>query len=131
VNESYSEIVLDHAANPRNRGILEDANARGVNMNPVCGDMLVLMLRIEGGKIAAARFVTEGCTASIATSSILTEMVTGLSVEEARELTHEDIAEAVGGLPASKLHSAALVIAGLRQALDGHERAKADGSLPA
>jgi nitrogen fixation NifU-like protein len=131
VNESYSDIILDHAENPRNRGLLDDANARGMNMNPVCGDVLVLTLRIEDGRIAAARFVTEGCTASIATSSILTEMVTGLSLDQARELTHADIAEAAGGLPASKLHSAALVIAGLRQALDNYERAKADGSLPA
>lgn len=118
--ESYSEIVLDHAENPRNRGVLEDANARGYQMNPVCGDTLVLMLRIEDGRIAKARFETEGCVASIAASSILTEMITGLTLEEAEALTHEDIEEAVGGLPPSKLHSAALVIGGLRRALAGY-----------
>ncbi len=117
----YSDIVLDHARNPRNAGPLPDANARGYQMNPVCGDTLVLMLRIEDGHITEARFQTEGCTASIATSSILTEMVTGLTLAEASALTHEDVAEAVGGLPPSKLHSAALVIDGLRRAIASYE----------
>ena len=121
MSESYSEIVLDHANNPRNQGILESANARGYNMNPVCGDVLSLMLRIEGDRIAEAKFMTEGCTASVATSSLITEMVMGLSLDEAMELTHEDVAEAVGGLPASKLHSASLVIAALRRAIEGYK----------
>jgi nitrogen fixation protein NifU and related proteins len=123
VSEHYSDIVLDHAEHPRNQGLLEDANARGYQMNPVCGDVLSLMLRIQDGRIAEARFMTEGCTASVATSSILTEMVTGLTLEEAEELTHEDINDAVGGLPASKLHSAALVIGALKQALAGYKAA--------
>lgn len=122
MSESYSEIVLDHAQHPRNQGILEDANARGYNMNPVCGDVLALTLRIEGDRIAEARFQTEGCTASVATSSILTEIVTGMTLDEAAALTHEDIADAVGGLPASKLHSASLVIAALRRALDSYQK---------
>ena len=79
-------------------------------MNPVCGDTLALALRIENGRIAAARFEAEGCTASLATSSILTELIDGLTLDEALELTHGDVSEAVGGLPASKLHSAGLVI---------------------
>lgn len=121
MSESYSDIVLDHAKNPRNQGMLHDANARGYNMNPVCGDTLALMLRIEDGRIVAARFMTEGCTASVATSSVLTEMITGMSLAEAAELTHEDVSEAVGGLPPSKLHSAALVIDALRRALAGYQ----------
>jgi nitrogen fixation NifU-like protein len=121
VSESYSDIVLDHFNHPRNQGTLEDANARGYNMNPVCGDVLSLMLRIEGDRITAARFMTQGCTASIATSSLITEMVTGLTLDEAMELTHEDVAEAIGGLPASKLHSASLVIAALRRAIEGYK----------
>ncbi len=122
MSESYSEIVLDHAENPRNKGILEDANARGYNMNPVCGDTLVLMLRIDGDRIAEARFQTEGCTASVATSSIITEMITGMTLDEASALTHDDISEAAGGLPVSKLHSAALVIDGLRRAIAGYRQ---------
>lgn len=113
----YSELVLDHANHPRNLGRLDSANARGYQMNPVCGDTLALMLRIDGGRIAEARFLTEGCTASIATSSLLTEMITGMSLDEAGALTHEDVSAAIGGLPPSKLHSAALVIGALRQAL--------------
>jgi SUF system NifU family Fe-S assembly protein len=115
--ESYSEIVLDHARNPRNQGPLPDANARGYQMNPVCGDTLALMLRIDGERIAEARFEAEGCVASMATSSLLTELVTGMSLDEAGALTHEDVSEAVGGLPASKLHSAALVIDALHKAI--------------
>ena len=123
MSEHYSDIVLDHAEHPRNQGVLENANARGYQMNPVCGDVLSLMLRIEDGRVAEARFMTEGCTASIATSSILTELVTGLTLDEADGLTHEDIDEAVGGLPASKLHSAALVIGALKQALAAYKTA--------
>ena len=119
--ESYSEIVVDHAEHPRNRGILESANAKGYQMNPVCGDTLVLMLRVEDGCIAEAMFQTEGCTASLATSSIITELVSGLSLDEALALTHEDVSEAAGGLPASKLHSAALVIDALRRAIAGFQ----------
>jgi nitrogen fixation NifU-like protein len=121
VSESYSETVLDHAENPRNQGVLADANARGYQMNPVCGDTLALTLRIDDGRITAARFQTEGCTASLATSSVITELVTGLSLDEALALTHEDVSEAVGGLPASKLHSAALVIGALHRAIASYQ----------
>lgn len=120
--ESYSEIVLDHVRNPRNQGPLESANAQGYQMNPVCGDVLMLQLRIEDGRIAEARFQTEGCDASVATSSLITEMATGLTLDEALALTHEDVAAAVGGLPASKLHSAALVIGALRRAVESYRQ---------
>ena len=121
--ESYSDIVLDHARNPRNQGPLTDANASGYQMNPVCGDTLVLLLHVTGEHIDKARFQAEGCTASIATSSILTELVTGITLDEAAVLTHEDVSEAVGGLPASKLHSAALVIDALQRAIGSYRTA--------
>jgi nitrogen fixation NifU-like protein len=120
--ESYSEIVLDHVRNPRNQGTLEGANAQGYQMNPVCGDVLMLQLRIDDGRIAEARFQTEGCDASVATSSLITEMATGLTLDEALALTHEDVSEAAGGLPASKLHSAALVIGALRRAIETYRQ---------
>lgn len=125
--ESYSEIVIDHAQHPRNRGDLENANARGYQMNPVCGDTLALQLRIDDGRVTDARFLAEGCTASLATSSIITELVKSLTIEEALALTHEDVSEAVGGLPASKLHSAALVIDALRRAVTGYKQTQAQG----
>lgn len=126
--ESYNEIILDHAHNPRNQGPLADANARGYQMNPVCGDTLALMLRIADGRVAAARFQAEGCTASVAASSVLTELVTGMTLDEALVLTHADIVAAVGGLPPSKLHSAALVIDALRRAITSYRLAPESAS---
>ena len=119
--ESYSDVVLEHARNPRNAGLLPDANARGYLMNPVCGDTLVLMLRVAGETIEEARFQAEGCTAAVAASSVLTEMIKGLSLSEAEELAHDDISDAVGGLPPSKLHSAALVIGALKRAIASYK----------
>jgi nitrogen fixation NifU-like protein len=119
--ESYSDIVMEHAKNPRNVGILENPDARGVQMNPVCGDTLMLTLRIADGHITDSRIQSEGCAASVATSSILTELIEGLSLDEAMELSHEDVSDAVGGLPSSKLHSAALVIDALRRAVKGYQ----------
>lgn len=126
--ESYSEIVIDHAEHPRNHGDLPEANARGYQMNPVCGDTLALLLRIDDDHVTDARFLAEGCTASMATSSIITEMIKGLSLEEALAITHEDVSEAVGGLPASKLHSAALVIDAVRRAVSSYRQSQAQGA---
>ena len=120
--ESYSEIVMDHAKNPRNIGILEEPDARGVQMNPVCGDTLMLTLRIREDRIVESRIQTKGCAASVATSSILTELIEGLTLDEAMDLSHEEVSEAVGGLPSSKLHSAALVIDALRRAINGYRQ---------
>ena len=92
-------------------------------MNPVCGDTFILTLQIENERVSDVRFLTQGCTASVATSSILTEMVKGLTLAEALDITHEDVSEAVGGLPPSKLHSAALVIDGLRRAIYSYREA--------
>lgn len=120
--ESYSEIVLEHSKHPRNVGMIEEPDARGVQMNPVCGDTLMLTLRIDAGKIVESKIQTKGCAASVATSSILTELIQDLSLDEAMELTHEDVSEAVGGLPSSKLHSAALAIDALRRAITGYQQ---------
>ena len=121
--ESYSDIVLDHARNPRNQGVLENADAKGAQTNPVCGDTFILTLQIEEDRISDVRFLTQGCTASVATSSIITEMIKGLSLAEALDITHNDVSDAMGGLPTSKLHSAALVIDGLRRAITGYREA--------
>jgi nitrogen fixation NifU-like protein len=118
--EGYSETVMDHFERPRNSGPLEDANAIGYMTNPVCGDTLLLMLRIEGGRIEEARWQSDGCAASIAASSLLSELARGMSLEEAGALTREALVEALGGLPPSKLHASVLAADALHRALDDY-----------
>jgi nitrogen fixation NifU-like protein len=115
--ETYSDIVLEHFANPRNAGVLEDADGVGVRTNPVCGDTMRLMIRVADEYIAEARWQTVGCPAAIATSSIATEMITGRPLDEVLTLTKEQIAEAAGGLPKSKLHCSVLAADALRAAI--------------
>jgi NifU-like protein involved in Fe-S cluster formation len=119
-SEGYSDIVMDHFERPRNSGALEDANAIGYMTNPVCGDTLLLMLRIEAGRIEEARWQSDGCAASIAASSRLSELARGMSLEEARSFTREALVEALGGLPASKLHASVLAADALHRALDDY-----------
>ena len=114
---AYNAIVVDHFRNPRNAGTLSDANAVGEERNPVCGDHMRLMLRVEEGVIVRASFLTRGCGAAIATSSVATEMLTGRPVEAARGLTRQDFVEAVGGLPKSKVHCSVLAAGALKKAL--------------
>ena len=122
-SEGYSEIVMDHFERPRNNGELEDANAVGFMTNPVCGDTLLLMLRVVDGRIEEARWQSDGCAASIAASSLLSELARGMSLEEAAALTREALVEALGGLPPSKLHASVLAADALHRALeDYHHR---------
>jgi nitrogen fixation protein NifU and related proteins len=114
----YSPIVVDHFQNPRNVGELPDANAQASVTNPVCGDALQLMLKIVDGCIADVRFKTFGCEAAIAASSLLTEMIKGKSLTDARAITPEMITAALGGLPNVKLHASALVEEALKEALE-------------
>lgn len=113
----YNAIVLDHFRNPRNAGTLSDANAVGEERNPVCGDHMRLMLRIEEGVIVRASFLTRGCGAAIATSSVATEMLIGRRIEAARGLKRQDFVTAVGGLPKSKVHCSVLAAGALKKAL--------------
>ncbi|MBI3326273.1 MAG: iron-sulfur cluster assembly scaffold protein [Nitrospinae bacterium] len=120
MESGYSPIVIDHFQNPRNVGELPDANAEASAVNPVCGDVLKLTLKIAGGRITAVRFKTFGCEAAIAASSLLTEMLVGKSLTEAESITAEMITTALGGLPKVKLHASALAEDGLKQALDAY-----------
>lgn len=115
--ERYNPTVLDHFNNPRNVGVIENADGTGVAMNPVCGDMMKLTIRIDGDTIAEARFQTAGCAAAIATSSLATEMITGKPISEAEAISRDDIADAIGGLPASKVHCSVLAADALHKAL--------------
>ncbi|HEY7294784.1 MAG TPA: iron-sulfur cluster assembly scaffold protein, partial [Dehalococcoidia bacterium] len=115
--EAYSDTVLDHFQHPRNAGTLDHPDAVGVTTNPVCGDTMKLMLRIEDGVIREARWQTVGCPAAIATSSIATEMIVGKDLAGVEQLTREQIAAAAGGLPPSKLHCSVLAQDALRKAI--------------
>ncbi len=118
----YSDLVRDHFENPRNAGVLADADAVGYQTNPVCGDTMRLTLRINGGRVLAARFQTSGCPAAIATSSVCTEMIRGQMLAEAEALTKENYAAALGGLPASKMHCSVLAADTVRAAVADYLR---------
>ena len=114
---SYSQKLLDYFQNPRCVG--EIANASGVAevSNPVCGDVMKLWVVVENGRVTNAKFKAQGCSAAIATSSYATEMLIGREVDEARKITKEQIADALGGLPASKIHCSVLAVDAIREAL--------------
>lgn len=116
----YSPIVIEHFQNPRNVGELPDANAQASVTNPVCGDVLQLMLKIDDGRIVEVRFKTFGCEAAIAASSLLTEMIQGKTLSEAQDLTPDMITAALGGLPRVKLHASALAEEALKEALEAY-----------
>ena len=118
---AYSDIVIDHFQHPRNAGPLDDANAVGEDRNPVCGDHMKLMLRIDAEEIAEARFQTRGCPAAIATSSMATVVLTGMTVADAARLKRQDFVDAVGGLPKAKIHCSVLAAAALKKALADYQ----------
>ena len=120
----YSELFKDHIAHPRNAGELSDANAIAEETNPVCGDRLRLGLRIDNEKIEAARFLAYGCAPTLACASVMTEMVAGISIDDAKKLTRKQIVDALGGLSPQKQHAAALAIETLRRALRSFQTGK-------
>ena len=113
----YSQQFKSHLTNPRNVGELTDANAVGEETNPVCGDRLILYLRITSETIEAAQFLAYGCPPTLVCGSALTQILIGRSVAEADEISRRDLLSAVGGLPARKQHAAALAIETLKTAL--------------
>ncbi len=113
----YSKTFTDHLAHPRHPGELPDASVLAERSNPVCGDRLRLSLRLSANRIEAARFLAYGCAPTLACGSALTEMIIGLTKEEAALLTRQEIVRALDGLPARKQHAAALAIETLRAAL--------------
>ena len=113
----YSEKVMDHFTNPRNVGEIPDASGIGTVGNPVCGDVMKMYLKIENEIITDVKFKTFGCGAAVATSSMVTEMVKGKPIAEALKITNKAVAEALGGLPAVKMHCSVLAEEALRAAL--------------
>ena len=115
--DHYSDRALDHLARPRNAGTIAEPSGTGADTNPSCGDRTVLTLTIGDGRVQAARFRTFGCTAAIASASVLTELVTGLAQDAAAALEPVDILNALGGLPVRKEACALMAIGALRGAL--------------
>jgi nitrogen fixation NifU-like protein len=118
----YSEKVMDHFTNPRNVGEITDASGIGTVGNPICGDVMKMFLKIENGIIVDAKFKTFGCGAAVATSSMVTEMVKGKTIEEALRISNKAVAEALGGLPPIKMHCSVLAEEALRSALADYYR---------
>jgi nitrogen fixation NifU-like protein len=127
-NLMYSDIVIDHFQNPRNVGLIEDADATAKIESPVCGDLMEVYLRIEGDRIIDTKFRTFGCGAAIASSSMATVMVKGKKLGEALLISDEQVAEALGGLPQQKMHCSNLAATAIQKALldylEGHPEAK-------
>jgi nitrogen fixation NifU-like protein len=116
----YSEKVMDHFMNPRNMGEIEHPDGEGMVGNPVCGDMMKIMLRIEDDVITDVKFKTFGCGAAIATSSMATELVKGKTLVEALAVTNKAVAEALDGLPPVKMHCSVLAEDGIRSAINDY-----------
>jgi nitrogen fixation NifU-like protein len=113
----YTEKLIDHFLNPRNVGSIPDPDGVGTLGDPSCGDFLRIYIRVQDDRLADVKFEVYGCPAAIATSSVLTEMVKGKTLEEALQVTDEDVAEALGGLPEWKLHCSNLGAEALHRAI--------------
>lgn len=121
----YSEKVMDHFTNPRNVGEIENPDGIGQVGNPVCGDIMRLTIHVENGRIADVKFRTFGCGAAIATSSMITEMAKGMTLEDALQLTNSAVADALDGLPPLKMHCSNLAADALHKAInDYYERSQ-------
>ncbi len=119
----YSEKVMDHFRNPRNVGVLEDANGVGEVGNAKCGDIMKIYLKVEDGVIADVKFETFGCGSAIASSSMATELIKGKPLSDALTLTNQAVTEALDGLPAHKIHCSVLAEEAIKRAvLDYYKR---------
>jgi len=121
----YNKVVMDHFKNPRNVGVIDDADGVGEVGNPLCGDMMTIYLKIKDETIDDIKFQTFGCGSAIAVSSILTEIVRGKSLDEAKKITNKDVANALEGLPKNKLHCSNLGADALQLAIKNYESKKA------
>ena len=120
----YSKKVMEHFKNPRNVGEIPNASGIGNVGNPVCGDIMRLYIKVENNIIVDAKFKTFGCGAAIATSSMVTELVKGKTVEDALKISNRAVAEALGGLPPIKMHCSLLAEQALRSAIEDYLKKK-------
>lgn len=121
----YSPKVIELFENPRNVGTIEDADGVGIVGAPACGDVMKLTIKVENDRIVDAKFKTFGCGAAIATSSMVTELIKGATIEEAEKITNKVVTEALGGLPPVKIHCSVLAEDALKAALTDYRKRKA------
>lgn len=126
----YSSKVMEHFNNPRNVGEIENPDGIGHVGNVVCGDIMELYIKVKDDIIVDAKFKTFGCGAAIATSSMVTEMVKGKNIKEALEISNKAVAEALGGLPAIKMHCSVLAEQALKSAIDDYYMKTTGHGLP-
>lgn len=124
MSQIYSDKVMDHFRNPRNVGRIENPDGVGTVGNPVCGDVMKLYIKVEDNRIVDAKFETFGCGAAIASSSMLTEMIKGKTIEEALQISNRAVAEALDGLPPAKLHCSVLAEDALKAAIEDYRSKK-------
>jgi nitrogen fixation NifU-like protein len=122
----YSEKVMEHFSNPRNVGEIEDADGVGTVGNPVCGDLMTIYIKVKDNRIEDIKFKTFGCGAAIATSSMVTEMAMGKTIEEALEITRNDVANELEGLPPVKMHCSNLAADALHAAIEDYKKKLAE-----
>ena len=120
----YNEKVMDVFKNPKNVGEIENPDGTGLVGNASCGDIMQITLRIENEVITDAKFKTFGCAAAIATSSTATEMIKGMTVEEALQVTNKKVVETLGGLPSQKLHCSVLAEEAIKKAIEDYKSKK-------
>ena len=120
----YNKKVLEHFKNPHNQGSIKDADGIGEVGNPVCGDVMKIYIKVKDGKIEDIKFETLGCGAAIASTSMLTDLAKGKTLEKALKITKQDVVDALGGLPNVKVHCSLLAVDGLGQAINTYKKQK-------
>ena len=123
----YTEKVMEHFKNPRNMGEIPDADGVGTVGNPVCGDMMTIYIKVKDNRLADIKFKTFGCGAAVATSSMVTELAKGKTLEEALKITRADVADELGGLPPIKMHCSNLAADALHAAIEDYYKKQKAG----
>jgi len=126
----YNEVVMEHFRHPRNVGDIENPDGVGRVGNPTCGDIMEMQIKVENNILTDVKFKTFGCGAAIASSSIVTELVKGKTIEEALKITNQDVIDALGGLPPVKRHCSVLGEDALKSAIDDYLKKKTGKGLP-
>ncbi|HII29842.1 Fe-S cluster assembly scaffold protein NifU [Candidatus Micrarchaeota archaeon CG_4_10_14_0_2_um_filter_49_7] len=125
----YSKRVIEAFTNPHNVGVLEDADGIGEVGNPVCGDIMKMYIKVRDGRIVDIKFQTFGCAAAIATSSMITDLAKGKTLEEAEKITRNDVAESLDGLPPIKMHCSNLAADALHKAIEDYRKKQTEKRL--